>query len=86
MTWQSVVFLVGSIGLATLMIPTLRDTRSSVPRITSIPTGLVLGAYGITFITMGYWLSSIGSFSGFAVWMFIALYRHPNRDIVQNDS
>lgn len=71
-------------GLAALMIPTLRDKRSSVPRITSIPTGLVLGAYGVTFITMGYWLSSVGSFSGFLVWMFIALYRHPNRPVVQN--
>jgi hypothetical protein len=83
MTWQSIVFLVGSIGLAALMLPTLQDKRSSVPRITSIPTGIVLGAYGVTFITMDYWLSSIGSFSGFAVWMFIAMYRHPNRPAVQ---
>jgi len=38
----------------------------------------VLFAYGFTFISMEYYLSTVGLFSGFVVWFLIAFYRSPD--------
>lgn len=75
MTWQDMVFLIGGFIGAAILIPTLLDSESKVPRRSSVPTTALLVSYTVSFYTLGMTLAAIGSLAGSAVWTGIAVYR-----------
>jgi len=75
MAWQDLAFAVGSmIGILSL-VPTLRDHTSVVPRRTSVVSVLLGGLYTVTFVSLGMWLSAVGSVATATVWFGIASLR-----------
>lgn len=76
MAWQDLVFAVGSmIGILSL-VPTLRDRTALVPRRTSLASFLLGSLYAATFVTLGMWLSAVGSVVTAAIWFGIASWRN----------
>lgn len=62
------------IGILSL-VPTLRDHTSVVPRRTSLVSVLLGGLYAVTFVSLGMWLSAVGSVATATVWFCIASLR-----------
>lgn len=73
--WQDLVFLIGGFVGAAILVPTLLDADAKVPRWSSVPTMVLLGAYSVTFFTLGMYLASLGSVFGTTVWTGIAVFR-----------
>lgn len=69
MNWQDITFAVGS---AIFVVSLVFAFKSPPPRITSIPTGLVLTAYTVTYITMGFWYSMTTTGMTAALWLALA--------------
>lgn len=75
--YADLVFTVGGVLLAGLLLPTVVNSDSVVPRTTSVPTGAVLFVFGTTFISMGMYASGcMNILTGF-MWLFIAAVRAP---------
>ena len=70
MNWQDILFAVGQGVLAASLVFAF---RSPPPRGTSIPTGLVLAAFAITYITMGFWYSFATAGTSAALWGALAV-------------
>jgi hypothetical protein len=73
--WQDMVFLVGGIVGAVILLPTLIDSEARVPRRSSVPTMVLLATYTVTFYTLGMNLASFGAVLGTLVWAGIAVLR-----------
>lgn len=83
--WQDLVFMVGGFVFAALLLPTLRDSSSQVPRTTSIPTTTVLVLYVFTFATLDMWLSAAAQLLSATAWFCIALWRAPTDDETEDE-
>lgn len=77
MIWQEAVIAVGQAAFFMLLMPTLLNPRAAVPRATSLPTGLILGAFAFTFATMGLAFAAGTSAASALGWLGIAVIRTP---------
>lgn len=77
MIWQDLVFTLGGLLLAVLLLPMVRDPDAAAPRTTSVPTAGVLYAFAATFTTMGLYASAVTNTATALCWTFIALKRTP---------
>lgn len=77
MIWQDLVFTVGGLLLALLLIPMIRDPDAAAPRTTSIPTAVVLYVFGVAFLTLGLYGSAAMNTMTALCWTFIAAKRTP---------
>ncbi|MFD1514639.1 hypothetical protein [Halomarina rubra] len=75
MAWQDLAFAVGSMIGIFALLPTLRDQTALVPRRTSVVSVLLGGLYTVTFVSLGMWLSAVGSVATATVWFAIASWR-----------
>ena len=75
MAWQDLVFAAGSMVGILSLVPTLRDQASIVPRRTSLASFLLGSLYAATFVTLGMWLSAVGSVATAVIWFGIASWR-----------
>lgn len=57
MIWQDLVFMVGGFIFAPSLYFMIRD-KNKPPIKTSLPTAIVLTAFVINYVTMGYWLAT----------------------------
>ena len=70
-----IIFLVGGFVFAVLLVPTLRDTEAAVPRMSSIPTMVLLVIYAGTFASIEMYLAAIANTATAFAWLLIAVYR-----------
>lgn len=74
--FQDYVFLFGTFLLTISLIPTIINRESSIPRITSIPSFIILTIYFLAFLQLDLVFSAVGNLlNGFA-WFYIALFRN----------
>ncbi|MCU4926749.1 hypothetical protein OB905_12285 [Halobacteria archaeon AArc-dxtr1] len=77
MIWQDIVFTLGGFTMALLLTPTIINPESTVPRSTSVPTGMILFIFSGTFASLGLYLSALAHVFSASMWTTIALLRHP---------
>lgn len=72
-----VVFSVGNLVLALVLLPTVLYSESEVPRWTSAPTFSVLVVFSLTFYFMGLYFSVVVTLVTALMWLFILAWRAP---------
>ena len=72
MIWQDLVFTVGGCLFTLALIPTLRSSMKP-PLSTSVLTGIILFAFGLTYLTLGLQLSAISIIVNAGAWLSIAI-------------
>jgi len=77
MIWQDIVFTLGGFIFALLLIPTLIDSEAQVPRLTSIPTALILVIFSLTYFSLGFYYSTITNLMTAGCWAGISIWRSP---------
>lgn len=83
--WQDHVFLIGSFVTAIVLIPTLRDPKSTLPILTSGPTSVILLVYSFTYFTLELYLSAFGAFVTGLMWTAILVYRRSEDATIQSE-
>jgi len=78
--WQDWIFAVGGLVFASTLLPTIRDPRSEVPRLTSATTGLMLLVFGWAHFTIDLHMAALANGITSAAWAFIYAYR-PIREL-----
>lgn len=78
MIWQEAVITAGQLAFVALLMPTLLNHASQVPRWTSIPTALILAAFAVAFGTLALAGAAATSTASATAWAFIA-WRKPTR-------
>jgi hypothetical protein len=68
MHWQDLVFTVGQWIFIPALFPMFTDPP---PLKTSIPTALVLSAYGISFMSLGFYTPATSVFICSSIWMVL---------------
>ena len=77
----------GMAGLlySVVLVPTMRDPKSEVPRTTSVLTAATLSCSALAYATLGMWWASASCVIGASTWAFLARYR-PIRPRVTEDA
>jgi len=83
MMWQDVIFLLGSIFSLIVLVPTLRNPMAHVPLGTSLPSAIIGITYGVTFFSLGMYLSAVGAALTGVLWSLIAALRSPRSPIAR---
>jgi hypothetical protein len=76
--WQDWVFLIGGFVGGAILWPGILDPEASWPRVSSVPTAFLLGAYAVSFYTLGLHLSALGSVFTCVTWAVIAAFKAPD--------
>lgn len=72
MVWQDLVFALGSIVFIIALVPTIFSGKK--PSIwTSVPTCLVLYAFALTYLEMGFEFAAATTFVSATLWDIIAI-------------
>jgi hypothetical protein len=71
----NLVFGVGSIVLAFVLLPTLLHKGSRVPRSTSLPVAAVLLSFSLPYILLGTYFALICNTAQMLMWLLILVYR-----------
>lgn len=74
--WQDIILTVGGFVFALLLIPILKDSDATVPRITSIPTAITLFIFSITYITLDLYYSAFTNSITALCWVCISIWRN----------
>ena len=72
--WQDWVFTVGSIAFWFALVPMIRATHKP-PKMASLQTSVVLYAYGLTFLTLGLFFSSITAIVTASLWLTLLVQK-----------
>lgn len=75
--WQDYVLLFGTLLIAVVMVPTLLDSRATVPRSTSVPGAIAVFLFIIGFVGLELWLTALANGVSFVFWILVAVYRAP---------
>lgn len=75
--WQDYVLLFGTLLIAVVMVPTLLDSRASVPRSTSVPGAIAVFMFIIGFLGLELWLTAAANIVSLVFWILVAVYRAP---------
>lgn len=74
-----VMFAVGGFALNLLVLPTLLDSNSAVPRVQSVFSSFViLVCFAVPYYSMGFYWPALANSIGFVLWGFVAIYRAPS--------
>lgn len=76
--WQDYVLLFGTLLIAFVLVPTLLDSRATVPRSTSIPGSIAVFLFIIGFTGLELWLTAFANVISFVFWVLVAIYRAPS--------
>jgi hypothetical protein len=79
MTWQDLVFTVGGSLFGVLLLPTLLNRESYIPRWSSIPTFAILALYVPVFWSLGLLYSTLAEIVVASAWFGIVLFRGSKR-------
>lgn len=74
MIWQDMVFMIGGFIFAPSLWFMIR-AKDKPPVKSSLPTALVLTAFVITYITMGFWLATISTALTALCWFVLLAQR-----------
>lgn len=80
MVWQDFVLSAASIYFGAAQLPTLLDSDSMVPRVTSVVTAIGLAVIAVTYWTLSLTFSAGGALFTAAVWAAIGTWRAPDVD------
>lgn len=75
--WQDYVLLFGTLLIAVVMVPTLLNSRATVPRSTSVPGAIAVFLFIIGFVGLKLWLTALANAVSFVFWVLVAVYRAP---------
>ncbi|RJT04109.1 MULTISPECIES: hypothetical protein [Halococcus] len=81
MVLADVVFVSLTTVQIVALIPTLRDTESRIPRLTSGTAAFVWFAYSLTYLTMGLVFAAVSGTVGALMWAYILLKKPTVDDI-----
>ena len=70
--WQDIVFSFGSIVFTIALIPAIIEKRYP-PASTCILTGVMIGVYAITDLTLQLWFSAITSAISALLWIWMGI-------------
>lgn len=78
-SWQDIYFAVAGLIYSAVLIPSIRNPRTEIPRRSSVLTAAILSASVLVYASLGMWLASASTLIGAGVWAFLARYRalHP---------
>jgi hypothetical protein len=72
---QDWILAAGNAVFVAVLIPSLLNRSTEMPRSTSITTSLILGTFAVTHVTMAMpWAAAMNA-AGFAAWMALAILR-----------
>jgi len=79
--WQDIVIAVVGISFGFMLIPQVRDVLhgQSLNVYTAGLTTIGLYILGVTFFTMGYWISVTAELFSGTVWLFLFIYSVKNK-------
>ncbi len=72
---ENVVFGVGSLLFALVVLPTILNKESRVPRTTSVPIILVLLSFLPIYVLLGTWFAFACNVAQALAWLLVAVYR-----------
>lgn len=75
MTWQDVLIAGCTVVLNVVVLPSLLDSDTSIPRTHSVPTAAALLGIVVAHITLGLYFSAAATLFGVVLWSLIALLR-----------
>lgn len=75
--WQDYVLLFGTLLIAVVMVPTLLDSRATVPRTTSVPGAIAVFLFIVGFVGLELWLTAAANAVSCLFWILVAVYRAP---------
>lgn len=82
MSWQDIVFGVGSILFILALIPTIRSGEKPAPT-TSAATATILFFFGIAYMSLDLWFAAATSYLTSLTWAFI-LYKTEGKRLGQD--
>lgn len=84
MSIAEITLTIGGIVFSLLVLPTLLDSKATVPRKQSIPTSIVLFAFfTIPYAHMGFVFPAVSSTLGSLLWGLVAVYRRPETNVYE---
>ncbi len=75
-----IIIAVGNVILLPSLLPTLLDSRSYVPRVTSAPTVIGLSFIVAGLIGEGFVISPVFTSAAVVLWVFVFLFRGKHAD------
>jgi len=75
MPWQDVFIAGCTVVLNVVVLPSLLDTDTSIPRAHSVPTAIALLGIVVAHVTLGLHFSAVATLLGVVLWSLIALLR-----------
>jgi hypothetical protein len=82
--WQDWYFAAAGLLYSAVMIPSMRDPKTEIPRRSSVLTAVALSCSAVAYASLGMWLASASCAIGAGVWGFLARLR-PIRSTVSED-
>ena len=79
LTWQDLVLMVGGFGFSVALIPMVRQ-HEKPPISTSLPTVLILIAFGAAYATLGLWLAFSSGVFTLTMWLILLIQRLRSKD------
>jgi hypothetical protein len=73
--WQDWYFAAAGLLYSAVMIPSLRDPKTEIPRRSSVLTAVALSCSAVAYASLGMWLASASCAVGASVWAFLGRYR-----------
>ena len=69
------IISVANIIVIVVLLPTLTNRKSFVPRTTSVPTSIALFMFTFVFFNQGLFIGASVEFASSILWLFIAILR-----------
>lgn len=76
--WQDWYFALAGVVYSAVLIPSMRDPKTEIRRVSSVLTAVAVGVSGVAYATLGMWLASASCLYGVLTWGFLA-WRRPIR-------
>ncbi len=78
--FQDWYFAAAGLILSAVLIPSMLDQKTEIPRRSSLLTATILSCSAVVYLSMGFWLASASTLIGAGVWGFLA-WRRPIRGV-----
>ena len=79
LTWQDLVLMLGGFGFSVALIPMVRQ-HEKPPISASLPTVLILIAFGAAYATLGLWLAFLSGLFTCTMWLILLIQKLRRKD------
>ena len=73
--WQDWYFATAGFAYSAVLIPSILNRKTEIPRWSSVATALTVGCSGAVYATLGFWWAAASCLYGTLTWGFLAWRR-----------